>query len=49
MKRVFFGLSLAIFSLVVAAADFSFSDIAGKQHNLVDYRGRWVLVNFWAT
>lgn len=49
MKRVMFGFFLGIFSLAVAAADFSFRDISGRQHNLVDYRGKWVLVNFWAT
>ncbi|GAO35081.1 thioredoxin [Sulfuricella sp. T08] len=49
MKRVFFGFFLVIFSSAVAAADFSFRDIVGKQHNLADYRGKWVLVNFWAT
>lgn len=49
MKRVFIGFFLAIFSSAVAAADFSFRDIVGKQHNLADYRGKWVLVNFWAT
>ena len=49
MKRIFFGFFLVVFSSAVAAADFSFRDIAGKQHNLVDYRGKWVLVNFWAT
>ncbi len=49
MERVMFGFFLGIFSLAAAAADFSFRDIAGKQHNLVDYRGKWVLVNFWAT
>ena len=49
MKRVVVGFFLVICSSAVAAADFSFRDIAGKQHNLVDYRGKWVLVNFWAT
>jgi thiol-disulfide isomerase/thioredoxin len=49
MKRVVFGFFLVIFSSAVAAADFSFRDIAGKQHDLADYRGKWVLVNFWAT
>ncbi len=24
-------------------------DLAGKEHRLSDYRGKWVLVNFWAT
>jgi thiol-disulfide isomerase/thioredoxin len=31
------------------AHDFTFLDIQGKQQRLVDYRGKWVLVNFWAT
>jgi len=31
------------------AADFSLRDIQGKTHRLADYRGKWVLVNFWAT
>lgn len=49
MNHVFFGFFLVIFSSAVAAADFSFRDIVGKQHNLADYRGKWVLVNIWAT
>ena len=31
------------------AADFSLEDMQGKIHRLADYRGKWVLVNFWAT
>ncbi|WP_457675049.1 TlpA family protein disulfide reductase [Thiolapillus sp.] len=29
--------------------DFSYRDINGKVHRLSDYRGKWVLVNYWAT
>jgi peroxiredoxin len=36
-------------SLVGYAADFSMTDIKGKMHRLSDYRGKWVLVNYWAT
>ena len=32
-----------------AAEDFSFQDINGKDHKLSDYRGKNVLVIFWAT
>lgn len=28
---------------------FQFQDVTGKIHKLSDYKGRWVLVNFWAT
>ncbi len=30
------------------AAGFSLEDTQGKTHRLEDYRGKWVLVNFWA-
>ncbi len=29
--------------------DFRFEDLGGKQHQLADYQGQWVVVNFWAT
>lgn len=32
-----------------AATDFHIVDTEGKQHRLSDYRGKWLLVNFWAT
>ncbi|HEC02720.1 MAG TPA: TlpA family protein disulfide reductase, partial [Phycisphaerales bacterium] len=31
------------------APDFTLTDITGKQHKLSDYRGRDVLIIFWAT
>jgi len=31
------------------AAGFSLEDTQGNTHRLEDYRGKWVLVNFWAT
>ena len=35
--------------LVSQAADFTLQDMQGKTLHLSDYRGKWVLVNFWAT
>ena len=32
-----------------AAKDFVFKDMQGQVQRLSDYRGKWVLVNFWAT
>lgn len=32
-----------------AAAAFDVTDAAGKRHRLADYKGRYVVVNFWAT
>ncbi|MDZ4203127.1 MAG: TlpA disulfide reductase family protein [Gallionella sp.] len=31
------------------AADFELTDTQGNLHRLSDYRGKWLLVNFWAT
>ena len=32
-----------------SALAFELADTSGKRHNLADYKGRWVVVNFWAT
>jgi len=32
-----------------AALNFSLPDTRGTQHNLADYKGKWVIVNYWAT
>ena len=51
--RYFTGLLLAAALLLCASAasaqSFVFKDMEGKQQRLQDYRGKWVLVNFWAT
>ncbi len=43
------GLLLAFTSSNVFAIDFSFTDMEGEKHQLSQYSGKWVLVNFWAT
>ena len=43
------GLLLAFLAPFVQAADFSVTDTAGKKHTLSAYKGKWVLVNYWAT
>ncbi len=45
-------LCIAVFLLsagVAAAESFAFKDMKGQEQRLQDYRGKWVLVNFWAT
>jgi thiol-disulfide isomerase/thioredoxin len=44
-------LALALFAPAKGAEayGFRFEDSAGNTHTLVDYKGKWVLVNFWAT
>lgn len=40
----------ALLGLMSASAlAFSLTDSQGKVHRLADYKGKWVLVNFWAT
>ena len=47
--RVACTLLLTFAALSPAAADFNLTDSDGKAHRLADYRGKWVIVNFWAT
>jgi thiol-disulfide isomerase/thioredoxin len=44
------GVVVLLISTVAASADsFVFKDMQGHEQRLQDYRGKWVLVNFWAT
>lgn len=46
------GLALVLMTLSVMsaqAADFKVTDTNGKTHSLSGYKGKWVLVNYWAT
>ena len=47
--RVLLLSCLLLASVNVAAENFAFKDMQGKQQRLSDYKGKWVLVNFWAT
>jgi len=51
-------LALALTALLVVpfafsargqSPDFELKDLAGRTHRLSDYRGNWVVVNYWAT
>ena len=43
------GQSLTPLNSPIAAPEFNLVDMNGKQHKLSDYRGKPVIVNFWAT
>jgi thiol-disulfide isomerase/thioredoxin len=43
------GLLLALTMAWAQAADFKVTDTNGKSHTLSGYKGKWVLVNYWAT
>lgn len=38
-----------LFALNATASELALKDTQGHVHHLTDYRGKWVLVNFWAT
>jgi thiol-disulfide isomerase/thioredoxin len=40
---------LGVHSFAFAANSFDLKDMAGKKHTLAQYKGKWVLVNYWAT
>jgi len=45
-----FALCLFVASFVYAnSTSFNLSDLNGKDHKLSDYKGKWVVVNYWAT
>jgi thiol-disulfide isomerase/thioredoxin len=48
MRRATTVALLAILAAPAALA-FEVTDTDGKRHRLADYRGKWVVVNFWAT
>jgi thiol-disulfide isomerase/thioredoxin len=43
------ALALVMAMLAPGAQAFDVTDTDGKHHRLADYRGKWVVVNFWAT
>ena len=41
--------ALMFVATAAQAADFKLTDTKGKTHTLSGYKGKWVLVNYWAT
>ena len=55
-KRIRHPLAVLAFAAIlsavapsIAATDFTLPDLEGRIHRLSDYRGKWVVINFWAT
>lgn len=45
-------LALVLFvpmQLIAGVADFSYKDMEGNTHTLSQYKGKWIVVNYWAT
>jgi len=35
--------------VIAASDDFMLADLTGKEHKLGDQKGKWVIINYWAT
>lgn len=40
---------LGLQTISYAANSFVLKDMTGKKHTLAEYKGKWVIVNYWAT
>lgn len=50
LKRLLFVICLMFsHSLLAMQVDLHLTDIEGKQFKLSDYRGKWIVLNYWAT
>jgi len=49
ISRLLGVLAFLLLAGSVSADSFTFKDLQGHEQRLQDYRGKWVLVNFWAT
>ncbi len=50
--KLFFSVLMSLFLLLPVHAqpvEFAMHGLDGKLHKLSDYRGKWVVVNYWAT
>ena len=51
-RTIIVWLVLALLPVVIQAddsADYELRDMDGKSHRVSDYRGKWLIINFWAT
>jgi thiol-disulfide isomerase/thioredoxin len=46
---VLIGCTLSLLAPPAVADGFVFKDMEGKAHSLSGYKGKWVVVNYWAT
>jgi thiol-disulfide isomerase/thioredoxin len=50
MRLTICGLALLLGATASAEpVDYGLPDLQGKTHSIADYRGKWVVVNYWAT
>lgn len=48
-NKIVLAVIFALTTITASAAEFSFVDTQGETQSLARYKGRWVLLNLWAT
>ena len=48
LRFIFLSIFLAGAASAEQIEDFTFQDMSGESHKLSDYRGKWVVANYWA-
>lgn len=48
LRFIFLSIFLVGATSAEPVKDFTFQDMSGESHNLSDYRGKWVVANYWA-
>jgi thiol-disulfide isomerase/thioredoxin len=49
LRAILIAILLSIHAVAYAANNFALIDMVGKKHTLSQYKGKWVVVNYWAT
>jgi len=49
LRSLFVAILLSICTFTYAATSFNLKDMSGKKQTLSQYKGKWVIVNYWAT
>jgi thiol-disulfide isomerase/thioredoxin len=49
LRSLLLAILFSICTLADAATSFILKDMAGKRQTLSQYKGKWVIVNYWAT
>lgn len=49
LHAILIAILLGMHAVAYAANNFALTDMGGKKHTLSQYKGKWVVVNYWAT
>jgi thiol-disulfide isomerase/thioredoxin len=49
LHAILIAILFGMHAVAYAANNFALTDMAGEKHTLSQYKGKWVVVNYWAT